>query len=551
MKPKAKKKAGPRPASRAHTTSIYVYGMLVLLVILFFGLIRLRLRDMPLERDEGEYAYAGQLILQGIPPYQVAYNMKLPGTYAAYALILAAFGQASAAVHLGLLLINAAAIALVYLLGQRLAGPLAGVVAAATYGLLSVSPSVLGLAGHATHFVVLPALGGILLLLKAIDAQRLRLFFCSGLLFGLAFLMKQPGIFFLLFAMLYLLKSEWKRPAGWSGLLSRMGSLFLGAALPFAFTCVLLLAAGVFKNFWFWTFSYAWQYGARLTLADGFHILSQKIPEVTEPAVFISIIAGLGIPALFWNREARVHAAFIAGFAGFSWLAVCPGLYFRGHYFILMLPAVALLTGIAVSSATQMARRNDLTRTLAALPVLLFLGAFLAAIVRQWPFFYEMDPSEECRATYGANPFLEALPISNYLAANTPADGRIAILGSEPEIFFYSKRHSATGYIYVYPLVEEHKYVSAMQREMISEIEKASPQFLLFVQVSYSWLARPGSPQLDSLLSWAEQYIGSHYQLVGIVDIVGPDDTEYRWDDQARAYTPQSPNIVRIFRRTQ
>ena len=24
---------------------------------------------MPLERDEGEYAYAGQLILQGIPPY--------------------------------------------------------------------------------------------------------------------------------------------------------------------------------------------------------------------------------------------------------------------------------------------------------------------------------------------------------------------------------------------------------------------------------------------------------------------------------------------------
>lgn len=37
----------------------------------------------PLERDEGEYAYAGQLMLQGIPPYQLAYNMKLPGTYAA------------------------------------------------------------------------------------------------------------------------------------------------------------------------------------------------------------------------------------------------------------------------------------------------------------------------------------------------------------------------------------------------------------------------------------------------------------------------------------
>jgi len=36
----------------------------------------------------GEYAYAGQLILQGVPPYKEAYNMKLPGTYAAYAVTI-------------------------------------------------------------------------------------------------------------------------------------------------------------------------------------------------------------------------------------------------------------------------------------------------------------------------------------------------------------------------------------------------------------------------------------------------------------------------------
>ena len=62
-------------------------------VILFFALIRFHLRECPLERDEGEYAYAGQLMLQGIPPYQLAYSMKLPGTFAAYAVILAIFGQ--------------------------------------------------------------------------------------------------------------------------------------------------------------------------------------------------------------------------------------------------------------------------------------------------------------------------------------------------------------------------------------------------------------------------------------------------------------------------
>src|SRR3954447_20963536 len=72
------------------------------LTVCGIGAIRFRLLDMPLERDEGEYAYAGQLMLQGIPPYKFAYNMKLPGTYASYAFIMAVFGQTTRGIHLGL-----------------------------------------------------------------------------------------------------------------------------------------------------------------------------------------------------------------------------------------------------------------------------------------------------------------------------------------------------------------------------------------------------------------------------------------------------------------
>src|SRR6516165_6895570 len=102
---------------------------------------------MALEGDEGEYAYAGQLMLQGVPPYQAAYNMKLPGTYAAYAAIMAVFGQSPAGIHLGLLLVNAASIVLVFLLGRKLLDDVAGVVAAVCFALMSLSPNVLGLAG--------------------------------------------------------------------------------------------------------------------------------------------------------------------------------------------------------------------------------------------------------------------------------------------------------------------------------------------------------------------------------------------------------------------
>ena len=50
---------------------------------------------------------------------------------------------------------------------------------------------------------------------------------------------------------------------------------------------------------------------------------------------------------------------------------------------------------------------------------------------------------------------------------------RVAVLGSEPEILFYSGRRSATGYIYMYPLMEKHSYASRMQEEMIRELEAA------------------------------------------------------------------------------
>lgn len=124
-----------------------------------FGLviaIRIRLLGVPLERDEGEYAYAGQLILQGVPPYTLAYNMKFPGTYAAYAAIMSIFGQTITGIHLGLLLVNAATIILVFLLGRQLVNSVVGLTAGMSYAVLSVSPSVLGFAGHATHFCVAP-----------------------------------------------------------------------------------------------------------------------------------------------------------------------------------------------------------------------------------------------------------------------------------------------------------------------------------------------------------------------------------------------------------
>jgi hypothetical protein len=527
----------------------HFYYAIVLLVIVFFGLIRFRLRNMPLERDEGEYAYAGQLILQGIPPYQLAYNFKLPGTYAAYAVILVLFGQTPGGVHLGLLLVNSLTILLMYLLATRLFASLAGIVAAATYGVLSIDPQVLGFAGHATHFVVLASLGGILLLLRAIQSGSRWTLAWSGFLMGLGFLMKQPGIFFVIFAGLYLLKSEDRQDRiEWPRLGKNAAVFALSAAFPFGLTCLILLWAGVFRAFWFWTISYARQYASSLSLAQGYRVFVDMFPRIAKNSSFIWLIAGLGLVALVLNPRARRHAFFVLSFLLFSFLAVCPGFYFREHYFILLLPAVSLLTGMAVSSATQGLGQIRGKAMLAGIPVVVLIAAFSYSIFRQREFLFVMDPSTACRSVYQINPFPEALEIAAYIRSHTADSAKIAVLGSEPEIYFYSHRHSATGYIYTYGLMEPQKYAFTMQREMIHEVESAQPEFLVFVGIQASWLAQAGSPQEVAFFTWAQPFIAENYERAGVVDIFR-NATQYRWGDEARLEGPTAPFYVEVFKR--
>ncbi len=518
---------------------------LVLAVLLLFAGIRWRLRNMPLERDEGEYAYAGQLILQGIPPYQMAYNMKLPGTYVAYAAILRTFGETATGIHLGLILVNGSATLLMFFLARRLYGDLAGVAAAASYGLLSTSEAVLGLAGHATHFVALLALAGLLILLAAGKSKKFSAYFAAGLCMGLAFLMKQPGAVFILFGAQLLALDGWKDPGQRKKLATRLGVYGAGAAIPYLLTCLWLYRAGVFGRFWFWTVSYASQYGTSTGIVQGLKYLFDIVPQLFYGAPVVWCFAAIGLFALVRERGRGAPLSFEFGLLAWSFVGVSAGLYYRDHYFILLLPAVCLLAGFAVKwCANEMARRSAVSR-LGLAPALVFAMGFALSLFAQRAIFFELSPDVVLRVVYGGNPFPEAVEFGKYIQEHSDANAKVAVLGSEPEIYFYSQRHSATGYIYTYGLMEEQKYASHMQQEMIGEIVKERPEYLVKVMIPGSWLRKTNSD--TTILYWAEKYIGEEYRIVGIVDIGAA--TNYRWDQDAVAYVPRSKYSVYLYKR--
>lgn len=485
--------------------------LVILVVLLFVGFIRVRFLNVPLERDEGEYAYAGQLILQGIPPYELAYNMKWPGTYYAYALGMALFGQTMAGVHLTLLVVNSLTGIFVFLLGRKLFGVTAGLVACASYALMSLSPFVMGLAAHAEQFAVLFAVPATLLLWQAAASNGRWTYFFSGLLYGLALLMEQPAVCFGGFGVFFLLWRSVRNPSvfarDFAGPLLTFG---LAMGLPFALFCLVAAGAGVFDRFWFWTVDYALSYATNYTFSQGWQNLYGQILSQLPVYCGFWALAGAGMVVAVRKPKFQQEVVFVAAFLAFAVLGTTPGLYFRQHYFILMLPAVAILAGMSVTFLQSIVSQK--TRMI---PLLAVAGVLCWNVYLQWGVFFQFTPLQFCRLVYKGNPFIDSLPVAQYIREHSKPDDRIAVIGSEPQIYFYSRRHSVTGYIYTYPLMQLQPYADAMQWEMIHQIERGRPEYMVLVAYGSSWLRRPTSDPL--ILEWADNYTRQFYEKVGII----------------------------------
>jgi hypothetical protein len=289
---------------------------------------------------------------------------------------------------------------------------------------------------------------------------------------------------------------------------------------------LILWYAGVFDKFWFWTINYAWQYGSLVPLSQAPQIFFRSANEVVLTGWPVWILAGIGALTGLWDQRTRASILFLIGFLFFSALAVCQGFYFRPHYFIMILPAISLLIGVGISKLSDLLTSRMI--------VVRFAPLFLLAVAVSFPIlwnkkiFFEASPVEACRFIYPESLFPASVRIADYVREHTTRDDRIAVLGSEPQIYFYSQRHSATGYIYTYALMEPQKYARPMQEEMIREIEGAAPKYLVSVVMNDSWLERAGSDRL--IFTWANEYTAQNYAAAGFVNIT-PTETDYYFGD--------------------
>ena len=517
------------PDTRQPKWVTYATAAMLAAVMIAVCIGRIRLAPMPLERDEGEYAYMGQLLLQGEPPYKEAFNMKLPGTSMAYAVLMTVFGETQRGIHYGLLLVTVMTAGFVCMLGRQLVSWATGFLAAACYLILSFMIQLHGTSANTEHFVMLFAVAGLWLMLRTLETERLWSLIVSGLLLGTAALMKQHGAVFAVVGGLVLLIDQVQhRPLRWGRLVGGMGVLVISVVLPLAAVMLWLALAGTFETFWYWIYEYPQHYVAQLPASEGWKLLKGIVtmiawrseqfshPDAPPGAWLLLLVSSTGLAMLALDRSMWRHAFFVLSLLVLSFVAVCPGYFFRPHYFLYMPPVVALLFGVGLTSMMRLGRLGAKARPQVPTAIVLVVaGAVLSiCVAQQSSIWFDKDPDEVTRIVFPGNPFAEAMEFGRLVREDRKPNATIAIIGSEPQIPFYADCRSATGYIYMYPLMENHDEAERMQKEAIEDIVSARPEYVVYVLNPASWL--PQRNASDRIFQWFQRFIVLDYDVVAV-----------------------------------
>src|SRR5262249_51577270 len=157
------------------------------------------------------------------------------------------------------------------------------------FAILSAGQPVMGTFAHATHFVMLFAVAGLLMLLAGLEKKRERLIFGAGAMLGPALLMKQRALFISFFCFSYLCWEGYQGREAVRKVSLRVALFSGGLVTPFGLTALLLLRAGVFGKFWFWTFTYASSYVTQVALGNGIQSFFGKFGRIVSASPLLWI----------------------------------------------------------------------------------------------------------------------------------------------------------------------------------------------------------------------------------------------------------------------
>jgi 4-amino-4-deoxy-L-arabinose transferase-like glycosyltransferase len=465
----------------------------LLLILVASFLLRMAFLNEPFERDEGFYAYIGQEILRGKILYRDMIDIKPPGIYYLNALIIGLFGPSATAIRIFTAFYGTVTIFAVHRLARYLAGPLAGLCAALLFGVFSSSPRIQGSSSNTEVFMLLPLVAATYYFLRGADTGKKIYYATSGLLSGIAMLIKTVALpqFMVLFLWIFFVPEVKGKPLK---ILANCVSFLVPPLLIALMTCGFFLYHGAFDDFIYWNVTFILGYAK--TLISGLPLFG--VLRVLAPVLLLLTL--LALSTCIWivlkRRNFRcllIVALLVASIAG-VWL---PQKYFN-HYFIQLLPVLALLAGIG--SAKLLASKGWKRY---AIICVLILG-FSYWIKSDYKFYMVFSPEMMSVYKYGTAT-IEIAQAAEYVKNRTSSSDIIYQWGFDPGIYFLTERQSPNKYCSNI-FVEYSKNPKQAIVEVVESINLRKPKYII----------------VDAY--WAGACPSGHHEIVNIIN------RDYSWE---------------------
>jgi hypothetical protein len=453
----------------------------------------------PLDRDEGEYAYAAQLLVQGIAPYQHAFIQKPPAVFYSYAfsnlLLPHVFWSprllAGAFVALTTLLLGFIA----WLeLGEGVALP----------AMWLVTPMILlpGLelcGANVEIFMLLPMMGTVAIYCYSRkNGNKHRHWLAAGFLATVTLLYKYIALPVLAFVFAAWLFELWQQTASTKPILRAVVYAAAGGILAGLLGLAFFLVHDGGKTFWECTVAFNRYYAGTDNFSLGY--LWSRCEDFLNNWWILFLIPW----AVLLQPRSRLW--FWLGMFACAIVSTNGSCY--GHYYTVIMPFWALLgaVGIRAMAARAAGQRTGWATGLITIAVV----ALVLQPDMRWMFCSSKAFGKDKMAAY---PFYEAQWLAKEVSQRSSPDDFVYVAGSEPEIYYYSQRFSPTRFITTYPLMIPTPLASRYQGEAIHDLQSYPPKLIVFAQSGAGWLRQAATP--PEFQNFLGHFLIQNYELLG------------------------------------
>jgi len=457
-----------------------------LLVVLVLGFI---LRAFKMVRtgiwvDEGIFLYEVQMILDGKIPYRDFFKVKPLGMIYILSILFYFSGQNVIAARILTSFVGLWTCFFIYLLGKEMYNQKIGFLAAAFY---TFDPLVILFSYHvymepyATFFVVLSAYFAVIGKKK----EKIVAYLISGILVGISFFMKQPGIIMGVVIASFIFYSRFQEKSMRKGFKEFL-TLLIGISFVLLLIVSYLLSIGLLGEFIYYNLTFHATYtGSAAPLLGRLNVIRQLVLD----NILLWATGFFAIPFFLKNR--RDVDVLTLSFFLVTFLALISFLTPYKHYFVQATPPLCILASYFLNTffkTTSELKFKIIHRyfLLGSIIILIGLSFFLSA--RSYADARSNSPSLEDQKL-----------VAEYIKQHTTPDEYI--FSSYPAYYFLSDRACPSKYIFL--------AVTTLEVEDVDFPEVLREKNVRYVILTTQFTSKRDNEKVDLIID----YIEASYQL--------------------------------------